>query len=197
MPSRAEPELLIPAEVVRHYERAERGIYDARAARTFFLVKALAQRMNDVASTWLEPYELTPSSFNVLSFLRAAPRRSMSLSSISRSLHTRPATITSVIDGLERSGLIARSAHATDRRMTLATLTAKGARLIDGAAREHHSHVSASMHGISAAERDTLIETLLRIAGGLAREKASLRHYSRFTASEVRSKARKDTRRLV
>jgi DNA-binding MarR family transcriptional regulator len=171
MPARAESDLLIPGEVVRHFERAERGLYDARAARAFFLVKALAQRMNDVASTWLQPFGLTPSTFNVLSFLRAAPKRSMSLSSISRSLHTRPATVTSLIDGLERDGLIVRRAHVTDRRTTMATLTAAGARLIDRAAREHHRHVNAVLSEVRTPERDALIDTLLRIADGLAREK--------------------------
>jgi DNA-binding MarR family transcriptional regulator len=173
--TQGEPTMVIPAHVIRYNLRAEKGVFDPSNAKTFFLVKALAQQMRDVTCAWLEPFGLHSSSFNVLSFLRAAPGRSMALSAISRSLHTRPATVTSLIDGLEREGLIVRKAHAEDRRTTLALLTNKGANLIDRAARVHHGHVNSVMRGISAADRETAFATLLRISEGLTREKGSLR----------------------
>ena len=128
--------------------------------------------MTDVSSAWLEPFGLTGLAFNVLAFLRAAEDRAMSLSAISRSLHTRPATITSLIDSLERNGWVERNAHPRDRRTTLAKLTPKGATLVERASREHHRQISLLMGDIGEPARETLIRLLLDVNAGVSRVKA-------------------------
>jgi DNA-binding MarR family transcriptional regulator len=168
-------DLLIPDDIVAYYVGAEPGVYDALGSRTFFLIRALAQRLNDVSSSWLEPFGLTSLSFNVLAFLRARPAGAFSLSSISKSLHTRPATVTSLIDTLERDGLVARVAHRSDRRTTLAVLTPQGAKLIERASLAHHAHINATLEGIGTREREMLMRLLLRANDGLMREKSRLK----------------------
>jgi DNA-binding MarR family transcriptional regulator len=168
-------DLILPDHVVAYYEDVEAETYDAEATQLLFLVRALAQRLNDVASTWLEPFGLTPLSFQVLARLQAEPKGALALSAIARGLHTRAATMTSLIDALERAGLIKRAAHATDRRATLAMLTAKGAKLIAKASRSQHHHYTLMMGDIAKRDRRITQKTLLAISAGLMREKERLR----------------------
>jgi DNA-binding MarR family transcriptional regulator len=168
-------EILLPDPVVAHYARTQPDIFEPTAAQTFFIVRATAQRMNDVSLSWLEPLGLTPLSFNVLSFLRAAHDGAMSLSAISRSLHTRPATITSLIDSLERDGWVTRAAHPRDRRTTLATLTPQGAAIVERASREQHRRIASVLSDVEPAERQQLVALMLRVNEGLMREKSALK----------------------
>lgn len=165
----------LPEHVVAYYETHEAETYDAEATQLLFLVRALGQRLNDVSTTWLESFGLTPLSFQVLARLQAEPERSMALSAITRSLHTRAATMTTLIDGLERDGLIRRTAHATDRRATLAVLTPKGSKLTAKASKSQHRHYMQMMASISGRDRATTRKTLLAIAAGLSAEKERLR----------------------
>jgi DNA-binding MarR family transcriptional regulator len=168
-------DLILPDHVVAYYEEHEAETYDADATQLMFLIRALGQRLNDVSTTWLEPYGLTPLSFQVLARLQAEPNRGLALSAIARGLHTRAATMTSLIDGLERDGFIKRTAHATDRRATLAMLTAKGSKLVARASRSQHEHYKLMMGGIPKRDRRTVQQTLLAINAGLMREKERLR----------------------
>jgi MarR family transcriptional repressor of emrRAB len=171
----AASDLILPDHVVAFYEEVEADTYDADATQAMFIVRALAQRLNDVATLWLEDFGLTPLSFQVLARLRAEPDGALALSAIARGLHTRAATMTSLIDGLERDNLIQRVAHATDRRATLAALTPKGTELIAKASRSQHHHYTRMMESIPKRDRETLRKTLLAVADGLMREKERLR----------------------
>jgi DNA-binding MarR family transcriptional regulator len=173
--SAPEFDLLIPDHVVAFYRKKEPDAYDPDATQLLFLIRALAQRLNDVSSIWLAPFGLTPLSFQVLQRLQAAPGNAMSLSAITRSLHTRANTMTALIDGLERDGLLRRGAHATDRRATIATLSAKGKKLIAKASLSQHTHIKRLMGGIADRERQLAVKTLLAISTGLNEEKARLR----------------------
>ena len=170
----ASAELLIPDDVVAYYEREEGSSYDAAAARTLFLVRALAQRINDVSAIWLAPFGLTPLSFQVIARLQATPNSALSLSVISRSIHTRATTVTSLVDALERDGLVRRIEHATDRRATLASLTPKGRKLSARATRSQHRHIAGILKTVNLREREMLIAVLLEIGDALCREKARL-----------------------
>jgi DNA-binding MarR family transcriptional regulator len=168
-------DLILPDHVTAYYEARDPDTYDADATQMLFLVRALAQRLNDVASTWLEPFGLTPLSFQVLARLATEPKCALALSAIARGLHTRAATMTSLIDGLERDGLIARVAHATDRRATLAQLTPKGTKVTAEATRLQHHHYRRMFEGIAKRDGRITRDTLLAISDGLMREKERLR----------------------
>jgi DNA-binding MarR family transcriptional regulator len=167
-------ELLIPDDVVAYYERAQGDAFDASAARALFLIRALAQRINDVSGIWLAPFGLTPLSFQVVARLQAAPGHALALSALSRALHTRATTITSLVDGLERDGIVKRTAHATDRRATLAKLTRKGLQVASGATASQHRHITQIMSTISHGDRDVTIATLLHVGEALHREKLAI-----------------------
>lgn len=74
----------------------------------------------------LEPHGLTFPRYEALMLLYYSRRGSLPLGKMGARLQVHQTSVTSLIDGLEGSGMLAREAHPTDRRTTLATITARG-----------------------------------------------------------------------
>lgn len=75
-------------------------------------------------SAELVDLDLTPSEINALGNL--ADGHGRTVSELGRAIGTRPTTLTSVLDRLERRGHITRAARAGDRRSVLIELTPSG-----------------------------------------------------------------------
>ncbi|GAB1646481.1 MarR family winged helix-turn-helix transcriptional regulator [Krasilnikovia sp. MM14-A1259] len=77
-------------------------------------------------ATELADLDLTASEINALGNL--ADGASRTVSELGAAIGTRPATLTGILDRLERRGLITRAARPGDRRAVLITLTDDGVR---------------------------------------------------------------------
>ena len=96
---------------------------------------------------------LSFARLRVLDTLTDGPQR---MRDLSNALNVAPRTITGLVDALEEDGLVARSPHATDRRVTVLTITPEGQRLLVTAGRER-SKVLAELFGtLSPADCDDL-----------------------------------------
>ena len=89
---------------------------------------------------------------------------------ISQVLHVSPRTVTDMIDTLEGRGLVARCAHATDRRITLLRLTEAGARELATASTASERVAAAAISALDEDEQRTLQSLLERVCvrGGQA-----------------------------
>lgn len=74
----------------------------------------------------LSPCGLTFARYEVLMLLTFSRTGKMPLGKLGQRLQVHPASVTNVIDRLEEGGLVRREPHPTDKRTTLATITAKG-----------------------------------------------------------------------
>jgi len=74
----------------------------------------------------LRPFDLTFPRYEALMILYLSRRGSMPLGKIGKRLQVHPTSVTSLIDGLERTGHIRRVPHERDRRATLAEITDSG-----------------------------------------------------------------------
>ena len=77
------------------------------------------------------------------------------------------ASMTGLLDTLEKDGLISRQDHPEDRRMYTVHLTAKARRLLEGMLPDHFRRISALMAPLNASERTTLRELLGKVATGI------------------------------
>ena len=77
------------------------------------------------------------------------------------------ATMTGLLDGLEKEGLILRRAHAGDGRMSVVRLAAKGRQRLEGLLPDHYRRTTALMSGLSAEERQQLKALLSKVAAGI------------------------------
>jgi DNA-binding MarR family transcriptional regulator len=83
--------------------------------------------------------------------------------SLSRALRVTPRNVTGLVDGLEADGIVARTAHPSDRRATLVTLTHKGATLARAMRRDQDSAAQDLFDGVSAADLASFTRTLDRV----------------------------------
>jgi DNA-binding MarR family transcriptional regulator len=81
----------------------------------------------------LKPFGLTFPRYEALMILRVSRRGALPLGKIGALLQVHPTSVTNLIDGLERDGLVRREAHENDRRATLATMTPRGREIADAA----------------------------------------------------------------
>jgi DNA-binding MarR family transcriptional regulator len=120
-----------------------------------------AHRIRTAADAALREHGLSLPSHKLLRALADGDR---SMREVSQVLHVSPRTVIDMIDGLEGRGLVARCAHATDRRVTLLRLTEAGARELAAASTAAERVAAAAISGLDADERHTLQSLLERIS---------------------------------
>lgn len=76
------------------------------------------------------------------------------------------ATITGLLDGLERDGLVRREPDATDRRMLRLQLTDQGRDLLSQMLPDHFCRTTGLMANLTDSEKKTLIELLNKVRAG-------------------------------
>lgn len=75
------------------------------------------------------------------------------------------ATVTGLLDGLEREGLIERHANAEDRRALCIRLTSKGKQLASTVIDQHGRWIAGLFGNLSAHERKQLAALLEKVRG--------------------------------
>jgi DNA-binding MarR family transcriptional regulator len=98
---------------------------DARATECIINVVIAAQLVEAVVEPFLRAQRLSMGAVNVLEILRGAGAP-LPPSVIGERLLITRATVTALVDTLERRGLVRRRPHPHDRRMLLIQLTAAG-----------------------------------------------------------------------
>lgn len=77
------------------------------------------------------------------------------------------ATITGLLSGLEKDGLVLRREHEEDGRMSVVRLSAKGRQRLEGMLPDHYRRTAALMSGLSTEERAQLMSLLDKVAAGI------------------------------
>ena len=123
----------------------------------------LVRRIADL----VQPFDLTPSSGLVLGILADAESR-LPPNEIAERLILSRASVTSLLDSLERRGYVRRTPHPTDRRMLLIELTDVGRRIANEFRLVVHRHQKEWMATLTEQEQVQLIRLLHRLQAALA-----------------------------
>lgn len=102
-------------------------------------------------------------------------RGPLTLTALAEAEGVRPATMTNIVTGLERSGLARREPNSGDRRSVLVVPTGEGERVL---ARARAARIDAVAEGLGDLAADDL--ELLRRAGELLEERFALRPWRRL-----------------
>ena len=119
-----------------------------------------AHRIRTAADAALREHGLSLPSHKLLRALADGDR---SMREISQVLHVSPRTVTDMIDSLEGRGLVARCAHATDRRVTLLRLTEAGAAELAAASTGAERVAASAISALDAGEQQALQSLLERV----------------------------------
>jgi DNA-binding MarR family transcriptional regulator len=142
---------------------------DPSAAEAFLHLLRTGDESFRVVETNLAEHHLTQGRFGVLMALwgrcRAEEKRDAPLSPAELAAHTgvTRATITGLVDTLERDGLVTRTPDPEDRRMMAVVLTPRGEKLLQKVLPSHFRKMAALMEPLSEAERKTLVRLLTKI----------------------------------
>ena len=85
-------------------------------------------------------------------------------------LEVEPITLGRMIDRLQEAELVERRADPADRRAWRIFLTAKGEGLLEKLRPFGHETLDQALEGVSAAERDQFMATLVRLRTNLSRK---------------------------
>jgi DNA-binding MarR family transcriptional regulator len=83
-------------------------------------------------------------------------RGPLTLGELAAAEGVRSATMTGIVNGLERDGLVRRRPHGRDRRAVSVEVTAAGRRLLERARSRRIEHVASKLDDVSADELELL-----------------------------------------
>ena len=128
----------------------------------------------------LRPHKLTRSRHEALAVLFFSRQGEMPLGKLSERLLVHPTSVTTTVDTLERLGLVERVGHPSDRRATLARITAKGRRAMEETCRI----MSDAQCGLAALSKRGG-ERLFRILAKVRADAGDIKHETARRGSDA------------
>jgi DNA-binding MarR family transcriptional regulator len=141
---------------------------DPSATEVFLHLLRTGDEAFRVVEAHLAQHDITQGRFGVLMALwgncqREGGKVPLSPAEIADRTGVTRATVTGLIDTLERAGLVERTPHSDDRRMTSVMLTARGDRLLKKILPAHFRQMAWLMGPLDPAERKTLVRLLTKL----------------------------------
>lgn len=150
-----------PAREPNPFEHEFPGGSESANACAIALVQT-AEAWIALANKALAQHRLSPAGRQALAVLEGADRP-LSPTTLAERLLVTTASTTSLLDTLERRGLVARSPDPDDRRKILVTLTENGRQVVDQFLPQIVALQTALMAGLTETQRRQLIESLTTI----------------------------------
>lgn len=141
---------------------------DPSATEVFLHLLRAGDEAFRVVEAHLAKHDITQGRFGVLMALWGQCQREggnvpLSPAEIADRTGVTRATITGLIDTLERAGLVARTPHEDDRRMTSVVITNKGEKLLKKILPEHFRQMAWLMEPLNESERKTFVKLLIKV----------------------------------
>lgn len=148
-------------------EMQRRGLPDAEGVRLCFQVLSLAAAIDRDCAALLAPHGLSEGRFVLLFLLDAAGEDGLAPKDLAQRAGISRATVTGLLDGLQREGLIERQPDAHDRRALRIVLTAQGRRTARKVIAQHSQWIAQLLAPLNSAERGQLQRLLGKIAAAM------------------------------
>jgi DNA-binding MarR family transcriptional regulator len=134
----------------------------ARATDCVMNILLTAERINERMKELMRPFALTPAAGQVLSIIHGAGEP-LPHHVVAERLVSSRGTVTWLVDGLERCGLVRRIPHPTSRRTVLVALTEEGERQMLAFRPRIHQLDRELVADLNQTEQETLLELLGRV----------------------------------
>jgi len=162
---------------ITRYERLQRLArrfpqLDASAIETCIALLRLSNELSGAYEARMARHGLSTGRFTVLVRLFSTQEseggRGLTPAELAENSCVSRATMTGLLDTLEKDGLISRQDHPEDRRMYTVHLTPKAQALLEELLPQHFSRVATLMSDLDDTERATLRELLTKVSGRLS-----------------------------
>jgi DNA-binding MarR family transcriptional regulator len=128
------------------------------------LLVRTSRRLHRSSMAELGPMGLTGAQARVIRFLEGTGHP-VRMADIAAALEVVPRTATSMVDGLEMLGLVARAIDPHDRRSILVSLTGEGALLLGRLAQARRRTAEVTFSPLSPRDRGELVRLLAALCG--------------------------------
>lgn len=118
--------------------------------------------------TILGIYGLSQGRFLTLIVMNRTPDEEINPSTLAEKVGVKRATMSGLLDGLERSGLVERLTYPEDRRKRGIRLTAKGRQVLDDMLPDYYRNIAKIMMHLTEKERLELMSLLAKVNRGLS-----------------------------
>ncbi|WP_253445625.1 MarR family winged helix-turn-helix transcriptional regulator [Halomonas sp. Y3] len=147
-------------------EAQRRQLPDVAGIQLCFQTLSLANAIDRNCAARLAPHGLSEGRF-VLLFLLNSTNEGLAPNALAKQAGVTRATVTGLLDGLERESLIERLADASDRRALRIRLTRKGKKVAEKVFDQHGRWISGLFGNLSVSEREQLAALLDKVTGNL------------------------------
>src|SRR5512139_2412826 len=151
----------IPPDFEKHYPDSS-----AKATECAMNLILTASLLEKRITSLLQPFNLSPATGLVLSIL-ADSEAPVSPNNIADRLIISRASVTSLLDSLEKRGFVKRQPHISDRRMILVELTDSGRQVANKFRPIVHQHQKVWLNALNEKEQEQLIMMLQRLQASL------------------------------
>ena len=135
--------------------------------KTYFLFLKVAHDVFAAQQAFYDRFELSEGKMVVLLLLHQAPHYRLTPSALAEAAGVTRGTITGLLTGLERSGLVKRTEHPEDVRMFSIELTQQAIDLFEQMLPERFNHIGEFMSSLSEEEQHQLRALLEKMNRGL------------------------------
>lgn len=140
---------------------------DPRAVRACLAMGLTSRDMRESFERFLDRHGLSNGRFLSLMVMYRTPDQTVSPSLLAHAVGVTRATMTGLLDGLERDGLVLRTDDAEDRRKKLVRLTEQGLALLQKVVPEHCRRTTRFAACLGPEEWVTLSALLARLQTGI------------------------------
>ncbi len=140
---------------------------DKKTMETYVLFLQSANRIFVAQQAFFERFELSEGKTVLLLLLYQAPEHCLTPSMLAEAASVTRGTVTGLLVGLERSGLVRRTEHPDDGRMVTIELTAEGLALLEQMLPERMQRIQRFLSALSREEQELLRSLLAKMADTL------------------------------
>lgn len=155
-------------EVIRECSSRYPDVDPSSLAVGLVLLRVASDLLSGMEGYYAE-HGLSQGRFTVLMLLNREPDASMSPSDLAERSGVSRATMTGLLDGLERDGLIDRRASSEDRRMQRVSLSERGRTRLQDMLPEYFRRKTRVMSALDEADRMRLLGLLESLMDGVKR----------------------------
>ena len=135
--------------------------------RTLYELKTTWDAIEDVFSMHFARYGLSSAKFNALIHLYMAGDQGLTQSELGNKLLVARATISGLIERLEKEDLVVRKTDPADKRVFLVCLTNRAFALMHACLPVHNDYMRKVISALDRHEKEALISLLEKIRKGL------------------------------
>ena len=154
-------------EFFEDYKKLFPGM-DLEMISTFARIMLTLHHVPILAESYFQKMGLTKSRFIVLIQLYKVGNKGMSIGNIRNFHKVRSATMTGIIDTLEKEGQIERISDPTDRRKVIVRITRPGKKLIEKFLPKHQEFINQMLSKLTKKERRSLLDLLNKLYQGIS-----------------------------